>query len=342
MTFRKKTARGIGIALSLSLVSACAEARPVGDPRWGGPLASAAGGYELEVLVDGAPAPTFFQNGGTYVMGALGQRYTLRVTNRTGRRVEVVASVDGRDVVDGRAADFRSKRGYIVPAWGSVDIDGWRLSHAEVAAFRFSSVADSYAARTGSAREVGVIGAAIFPERYLPPPRPLAVPDAPPYPYRDYDRTRSDEGGFGGRAAAPKANSADASPPTSATPPSSEPSRSSASPAPLPGGSAAPRGYADATPSRRPGLGTEFGEAVGSSVREVSFVRQSPSSPSVVLGARYNDHDGLVALGIDVDGDCGGWACDRDLELRQTATPFPVSDRRFAAPPPCWNGRSCR
>ncbi|HVR02265.1 MAG TPA: hypothetical protein VMT47_09040, partial [Polyangia bacterium] len=172
MTFRKKTARGIGIALSLTLLSgACAEARPIGDPRTGGPLTSALGGYELQVLVDGVPAPTFFQRGGTYVQGELGARYTLRILNHTARRIEAVASVDGRDVVDGHPADFRSKRGYLVPAFGQVDIDGWRLSRAEVAAFRFSSVADSYAARTGSAREVGVIGAAIFPERYLPRPR---------------------------------------------------------------------------------------------------------------------------------------------------------------------------
>ncbi|HVU52228.1 MAG TPA: hypothetical protein VHL80_16130, partial [Polyangia bacterium] len=167
------------------MASACAEARPIGDARSAGPLTSAAGGYELQVLVDGVLAPTFFQGGETYVMGALGERYTLRIVNHTARRIEAVASVDGRDVVDGRPADFRDKRGYIVPAWGSVDIDGWRLSRAQVAAFRFSSVAGSYAARTGSAREVGVIGAAIFPERYLPPPRPIA-------PY-SYDRSRDSD-----------------------------------------------------------------------------------------------------------------------------------------------------
>src|SRR5258708_24486437 len=154
MTFRKKTARGIGIALSLTLLSgACAEARPIGDPRTGGPLMSALGGYELQVLVDGVPAPTFFQRGGTYVLGELGARYTLRILNHTGRRIQAVASVDGRDVVHGHPADFRNKRGYLVPAFGQVDIDGWRLSRAEVAAFRFPPGADSYAARTGSARE---------------------------------------------------------------------------------------------------------------------------------------------------------------------------------------------
>jgi hypothetical protein len=355
MTFRKKTAQGIGIALSLTLLSACAEARPIGDVRSSGPLTSAAGGYELQVLVDGVPAPTFFQNGETYVMGALGERYTLRILNHTGRRIEAVASVDGRDVVDGRPADFRNKRGYIVPAWGSVDIDGWRLSRAQVAAFRFSSVADSYAARTGTAREVGVIGAAIFPERFVPPPRPIEPYSWNPYNrYRNYDRTRgypADEAeSYGGRSEAPSSkSSADASGPAPSAPPAPAEKAPPPSPAPLSGGgsSSAPRGYADAAPSRRSGLGTEFGEAVGSSVREVSFVRANSSSPMFVLGARYNDHDGLVALGINVDRDpyaCGngGWGCDNDLELRQTANPFPVTDRRYAAPPPCWNGYNCR
>jgi len=343
MTFRKKTARGIGIALSLTLLSgACAEARPIGDPRTGGPLTSALGGYELQVLVDGVPAPTFFQRGGTYVQGELGARYTLRILNHTARRIEAVASVDGRDVVDGHPADFRSKRGYLVPAFGQVDIDGWRLSRAEVAAFRFSSVADSYAARTGSAREVGVIGAAIFPERYLPRPRPLPLElpytdpraSAPPYPERERYPEADDLAEEG--AARADHNSAKSSR-QAAPAPSAPPAASGGAPTT----SGAARGYAES--SRRPGLGTEFGEAVGSSVREVTFVRESASFPAVVLGARYNDRDGLVALGINVEPDtCAGWACERDLDLRQTANPFPVVERRYAPPPPCWNGRVCR
>ena len=339
MTFQKKTARQLSTALALTLLSgACAEARPVGDPRAVGPLTSAAGGYELQVLVDGVPAPTFFQGGETYVMGQMGERYTLRIVNHTGRRIEAVASVDGRDVVDGRPADFRAKRGYLVPAFGQVDIDGWRLTRAQVAAFRFSSVADSYAARTGSAREVGVIGAAIFPERIVPRPRPLELPytdpraSAPPPEGYLGDDGRAAEGParLEDRAAQGKASGAPPAPAASAAPSGGAPEASDA-----------------ATPfaerSRRHGLGTEFGEAVGSSVREVAFVRASASTPTVVLGARYNDREGLVALGIDVEPEtCQAWACDRDLELRQTANPFPVVERRYAAPPPCWNGGGCR
>ena len=58
-----------------------------------------------------------------------------------------------------------SKRGYLIDGYGTLDIDGFRRSSDAVAAFRFGTVRDSYAARTGSDRNVGVIGVAIFRER---------------------------------------------------------------------------------------------------------------------------------------------------------------------------------
>jgi hypothetical protein len=337
MTFRKTTARGLGIGLVLTLLSgACAEARPVGDPGAAGPLASRAGGYELQVLVDGVPAPTFFQGAETYVMGEMGARYTLRIVNHTGRRIEAVASVDGRDVVDGRAADVRTKRGYLVPAWGQVDIDGWRLSRAQVAAFRFSTVSGSYAARTGSAREVGVIGAAIFPERYVPRPRPRPLE----LPYTDPRASAPETERYHGHGLSEDRLESDgASPADKKSEAWNEPAAAPAAP----WGAGAPAARSSAEASRRPGLGTEFGEAVGSSVREVAFVRESAGTPAVILGARYNDREGLVALGIEVDpAPCEAWACDRDRDLRQTANPFPGVERHYTAPPPCWNGRDCR
>ena len=77
---------------------------------------------------------------------------------------------------------------------------------------------------------------------------------------------------------------------------------------------------------------------MSSPVQEVTFVRANASHPSVVLGARYNDREGLVALGIDVDGCC---VPSDDLAWRSSATPFPGSDRRYAAPPAGWREGCC-
>ncbi len=106
-------------------------------------LTDRTGPYELQVLVGGVPSRTFRHDGESFVLGHLGERYTLRVVNHTGRRIEAIVSVDGRDVIDGKPGDWREKRGYLVPAWGSVEIDGWRISRQEAAAFRFSTVPES-------------------------------------------------------------------------------------------------------------------------------------------------------------------------------------------------------
>ncbi len=138
--------------------------------------ASRSGGWSFDLVDDaGRPLPAFLHLGRTYVLGAAGQRYRVRVRNESGRRAEVVVSVDGRDVVDGGPSSLE-KHGYVVDAHGETVIDGFRLSESSVAAFRFGTVARSYAALEGDARDVGVIGVAVFPERR---PRPLPLREAP-------------------------------------------------------------------------------------------------------------------------------------------------------------------
>jgi hypothetical protein len=263
-------------------------------------LTNQSGPYELQVIIGGTPAHTFHQDGDTFLLGRVGERYILRVVNRSGRRVEAVVSIDGRDVIDGKPGDWREKRGYLVPAWGSIDIDGWRVSQQEAAAFRFSTVSESYAAKTGNAREVGVIGVAIFPERWSPPRR-----QQPLYPPAPFNGGLRDDSGTRQRG--------------NAAPPSGEGSAAPASPA-----------SPSAKAAERPGLGTEFGEAVSSQVTEVPFQR-ARQRPDVVIGARYDDRAGLIALGIDVDG-----SAVTEAQLRRGAEPFPVVEREYASPPPGW------
>src|SRR5690242_17159206 len=85
----------LGIGSFLAAASSCAAppvAASASAPGGGasGALRDHAGAYEVEVLVDGVPAPTFSQRGESFVLGQLGERYTLRVTNHSGRRVEAV------------------------------------------------------------------------------------------------------------------------------------------------------------------------------------------------------------------------------------------------------------
>ena len=112
---------------------------------------------------EGIPLAGFTESARAFVVGRKGERYGIRVTNQTSERFEVVATVDGPDVLDGRSGSF-AKRGYLLDAYSSIEIDGFRRSTTEVAAFRFGSVKDSYAARTTDDHNVGVIGVAVFRE----------------------------------------------------------------------------------------------------------------------------------------------------------------------------------
>src|SRR5262249_16955231 len=111
----------------------------------------------------GNPLPGQIVNGELYVIGTAGRHYSIVLSNRTAARFEALISVDGLDVINGQPGDL-SHRGYIVAPYDTLTVDGFRQNEHSIAAFRFGSVADSYAAQTGNARNVGVVGVALFNE----------------------------------------------------------------------------------------------------------------------------------------------------------------------------------
>jgi len=149
-------------------------------------LASAwAGAARAGALVDvsvvnrstGERIPVYAHRGRIHVPGTPGAKYSLLITNRTGERVLAVTSVDGVNVITGETAN-PGQSGYVLDPWGSVEVSGWRKSMSEVAAFVFTSLPDSYAARTDRPGNVGVIGVAALRE-YRPPRRPLDLHQQP-------------------------------------------------------------------------------------------------------------------------------------------------------------------
>ena len=115
------------------------------------------------------------RQGRLYVVGTPGSRYAVNLINKTGNRVLTVLSVDGVNAVSGETA-AASQSGYVLGPGQTAGISGWRKSQDEVAAFYFTSVADSYAGRTDRPRNVGVIGVAVFRESEPPRPAPLPAP----------------------------------------------------------------------------------------------------------------------------------------------------------------------
>lgn len=144
-----------------------------GAARAQGPLVD----LQLRDLDRGQWLPRHPHEGRNFVAGEPGHRYAIVLQNLTPGRVLAVVSVDGVNVVSGQTA-ATGQAGYVLEPWQRLEVNGWRKSLDEVAAFRFGAASDSYAARTGRPGDVGVIGVAAFRERQAPPRLP-AVADAP-------------------------------------------------------------------------------------------------------------------------------------------------------------------
>jgi hypothetical protein len=134
------------------------------------------GSFELSVSIpkDGRSTTIreFGNNGYTYVESREGQKFTLKIRNNSARRVLAVPSIDGLSTLDGEIATPQS-RGYIVPAYSSVEIKGWRTSLEDVNDFVFErkESGKTYAAGTNNdTANCGVIAVMIFGEKQKPQP----------------------------------------------------------------------------------------------------------------------------------------------------------------------------
>lgn len=210
----------------------------------------------------GERLPTYRHAGKTWVAGTPGHEYSIEMRSLQGERVLTVMSIDGVNVLSGQSADA-SQSGYVLGGYQSASISGWRKSMDDVAKFVFTSLGDSYASRTGRPANVGVIGVAVFRERYVPPPAPVVM--AP----REESRPAA-QGVLGGRAGASSANTADSA------------------------GSAAMESL---SAKRAEKIGTGHGEREYAPTSYTAFERAS-TQPDEVVTVYYDSRANLIARGI--------------------------------------------
>ena len=130
---------------------------------------------------EGRQLQVHWHEGRAYVVGKPGNEYQVTLRSKLREEVLAVVSVDGINAITGESAD-PAQSGYVLAPRGALQILGWRKSLAQTAAFYFTSLPDSYAARTGRPEDVGVIGVAVFRKKQEPQPigqiAPLAKSEA--------------------------------------------------------------------------------------------------------------------------------------------------------------------
>jgi len=134
---------------------------------------------------EGRRLPVYWHEGRAYVVGKPGNEYQVTVRNRRAEDLLAVVSVDGVNVVTGETANAQQS-GYVLAPRRMLDVRGWRKSLAQIAAFYFTALPDSYAARTGRPDNVGVIGVALFRRKPAEPVSKVA-PAAPTEQRSDAD-----------------------------------------------------------------------------------------------------------------------------------------------------------
>ena len=219
-----------------------------------------------------------------YVVGTPGHEYAIRIRNETSRRILAVTSVDGVNVVTGETA-APEQSGYVIEAGGSVEIAGWRRSLERTSAFYFTDLGDSYAARTGRPRNVGVIGVAVFHEVLRPMISSFLRDKIVAHENEGDPRARAERAD----AAAPAAPAQDAA---------RESGRLAAS---------EPRQMLSNK------LGTGFGRDEASLVQRVRFERAT-SAPAESISIQYDRRENLIAMGV----------LPRPRYAQQTPDPFPA------------------
>ena len=129
---------------------------------------------------DGETLTPIQHHGAWWIAGRPGARYGVTLLSRSAQRLLSVVSIDGVNAISGDTAAW-NQTGYVLDPWGQNRIDGWQKNMNQVAAFEFTALPDSYAARTGRPANVGVIGVATFSEkvRVVPIVRVPATPIAP-------------------------------------------------------------------------------------------------------------------------------------------------------------------
>lgn len=122
-------------------------------------------GIDVSVTVNGRPVRTYLHEGRYFIESREGTEYVIEVKNSNWYRVEAVVAVDGLSVMNGQKASIEDF-GYVIPAYGSVKIKGYRKDLEEVGAFKFTRREQSYAAADkGDGTNVGVIAVAVWREK---------------------------------------------------------------------------------------------------------------------------------------------------------------------------------
>jgi hypothetical protein len=130
---------------------------------------------EIEILVHGKPLVQYKHEGRFFTEGKIGTEYSLRINNNNSYRVMIVVGIDGVNVIDSRPIGTKKdEAGYVIDAYGSLTVRGYRIDNENVAAFKFTAADKAYASKDKKlSGTTGVISVRTYQEKE----KPVSIPN---------------------------------------------------------------------------------------------------------------------------------------------------------------------
>ena len=127
--------------------------------------------WDINILVNGNRCKQYQHEGKTFVQANPGSEYAIEIKNNYYKRILAVSSVDGLNVLTGKTAS-ETDSGYLIDAYHSEKIKGFRISDDEWALFKFgykfNGKTYAQSKNDGSEKNCGVVGLRLFYEKEYP------------------------------------------------------------------------------------------------------------------------------------------------------------------------------
>ena len=127
--------------------------------------------FQIQILVNGNKCKQYNHQGRTYIEAHAGSEYAIEIKNRYYKRILSVISIDGLNALSGKTAS-ETDSGYLIDAYHSEKIKGFRISDDEWALFKFgykfNGKTYAQSKNDGSEKNCGVVGLRLFYEKEYP------------------------------------------------------------------------------------------------------------------------------------------------------------------------------
>lgn len=120
--------------------------------------------YSIEIVVNDSVKPFYLHDGNIWIPAKTGEEYSIRIHNKSDKRVAVALFIDGINTIGGKRELPSKGRKWVVRPRTPIEIKGWQKDDKSANKFVFCTSEQSLAQRLNYSDEIGLITASFYKE----------------------------------------------------------------------------------------------------------------------------------------------------------------------------------